>query len=84
MDVAIIPKKLAQKGDFRIISKREYEEFLVWKKAVRVKFDEQWFWTREWQKKEAEADEAINKGKVSGSFSDHKKLVAALKRKRKP
>jgi len=83
MDVVTIPKKLARRGKFRVISKREYEEFLVWKKAIRVKFGEQWFLTREWQKKEAEADEAINRGKVSDPFSDHKKLVAALKRKRK-
>ncbi len=83
MNIVTIPKKLAQKGDFRVIPKREYKEFLAWKKAIRVKFNEQWFWTSEWQKKEAEADDAINKRKVSGPFSNHKKLVAALKRKRK-
>lgn len=83
MNIITIPKKLAQKRDFKVIPRREYEEFLSWKKAVRVRLDEQWFWAPEWQKKEAEADEAIHKGKVVGPFSSHQKLIAALKRKRK-
>ena len=65
------------------VPRREYEEFSQWKKAVREHQDEQWFWTPEWQKKEAEADEAIRAGRMIGPFSSHKQLLAALKKKRK-
>ena len=83
MNVGTIPKKLVQKGDLVVVPKREYREFSLWKKAVKVRLDEQWFWTPEWQKKEAEVDEAIRTGKVVGPFRDHRRLVAALKHKRK-
>lgn len=81
--VITIPKKLTQKGDLVVIPRREYEEFSHWKKAVKVRLDEQWFWTPEWQKKEAEAGKAIRTSKVVGPFSDYKKLISALKRRRK-
>lgn len=84
MNIVTIPKKLAQRGDLVVIPREEYEEFSTWKKIVKTKLDDQWFWTYEWQKKEAEADEAIRKGKVVGPFSSHQKLTTALKRKRKP
>lgn len=77
------PKQLAKKDDLVIIPKKEYQEFSKWKQAVRVRLDERWFWTPKWQKKEAEAEEAIRAGKIVGPFSDYKKLLSALKRKRK-
>lgn len=83
MNVITIPKKLAKMDDLVIIQKREYQEFSLWKKAVRVQLNEKWFWTQEWQKKEAEADEAIQTGKIIGPFSSHKILLSALKRKKK-
>ena len=39
---------------------------------------ERWFWSPEWQKKEAEADEDIRKGRVSKKFSSYKALIKAL------
>lgn len=81
MNIITIPKKLAEKDDLVVIPKREYQEFFLWKSAIKVNLDEQWFWTPEWQKKEAEADEAIRTGKLTGPFFDHKKLLSALKRK---
>ena len=75
-----IPRKLAQKDDLIVIPREEYEYFSVWKKTVRVRLDEQWFWTPEWQKKEEEADKAIKSKKITGPFSDHKELLSALKK----
>lgn len=83
MNVVTISRKLAQKGELVVIPRREYEEFLRWKRAVRVRLDERWFWTPEWQKKEVEADEAIRQGAVSKPFSDHQKLTASLRRKKR-
>lgn len=78
-----IPRKLAKQDDLVVIPKREYEAFSRWKRAVRVRLAERWFWTPEWQRKEAEADRAIRRGRVSRPYADHRKLFAALKRKRK-
>lgn len=83
MNVITIPKKLTQKGDLVVILKREYEEFSRWKKSIQIRLDEQWFWTPTWQAKEHEADEAIQTGRIKGPFSDPKKLIAALKRRKK-
>lgn len=74
--------KTVVKEDFIVVPRREYEEFYSWKKMVKVSLDEKWFWTPAWQSKEAEADKAIRVGKISRSFSDHKKLVSALKVKK--
>jgi len=82
MNVVMIPKKLAQKGDLVVIPRKEYEAFSRWKKVVSIRAGEQWFWTPEWQKKEAEADIAIRKGQVSDAFLDHKELIKALKTKK--
>ena len=83
MNVVTIPRQLAGKDDLVVIPRREYEKFSLWKKAVRVRLDEEWFWTPEWQRKEHEADEAIHKGETQGPFLDHTALITALKRKRK-
>ena len=82
MNVIMIPKKLAQKGDLVVIPRKEYEAFTQWKKVISIRAGEQWFWTPEWQKKEAEADHAIRKGEISDSFSDHGELMKALKRRK--
>ena len=83
MNVITIPRKLIKNDDLVIIPRREYQEFSHWKKTVKARPGERWFWTPEWQKKEREADEAIHTGKVRGPFSDHRTLLAALKRKQK-
>ena len=38
--------------------------------------DQAWFWTKEWQEGEREAEKAIKEGKMSGPF----KTIAALKK----
>lgn len=79
MDTITIPKKMAARGDLVVISRKEYEAFSQWKQAVRVRVDEHWFWTPEWQKKEAVAERAIRRGKVSPTYSNHRALLSALK-----
>lgn len=81
MATITIPQKLGRKGNFIAVPKEEYAAFRRWKKTVRVRLEDAWFWTSAWQKKEAEADAAIKAGKVRGPFSEHKSLIAALKRK---
>ena len=83
MTIVTIPKKLAAQSDLVVISRREYEAFSKWKHVVRVRVAEHWFWTPEWQKKEAEADRAIRQGKVSRAYTNHRELISALKRKRR-
>lgn len=76
-------EKRIRGGNFVVVPRKEYEQFSTWKKTVRVQLDEQWFWTPEWQRKEALADKAIRSKKVSGLFTTHKKLIAELKKKHK-
>ena len=83
MHTITIPHNLTKQGDLVIIPKHEYEAFSHWKKNIKVRVDEQWFWTAEWQQKEAEADEDIRAGRVYGPFSDGKELLKALKKKSK-
>ena len=81
MEPVTIPKSLAQKGDLVVMPRKEYERFSMWKKTIRIQLDEEWFWTPEWQKKEAAADKAIRAKKISSPFSNHEELLAALKKK---
>lgn len=45
--------------------------------------DQAWFHTPEWQRKEREADEAIERGDVSGPFSSAEGLIKHLRKKGK-
>ena len=82
MPAITIPRSFT-KDDLVVVPKREYEEFAKWKKSIKVRLNERWFWTTEWQKKEAEADRAIQQGRIIGPFSDYKKLLKALSKRRK-
>jgi AbrB family looped-hinge helix DNA binding protein len=42
--------------------------------------DQEWFWTKEWQELEKEADKAIEKGEVTGPFSKASDALKALKK----
>ena len=47
-------------------------------KAI-VDREDAWFWSKEWQEKEREADEAIAKGEVIGPFESANEAIKALK-----
>ena len=47
------------------------------KKVIKIPKSQAWFWSKEWQRKEWEADKAIKEGRVS-TFSSAKDLVDNL------
>ena len=70
-----IPQKI-DINDLVAIPKKEYEQLVyVWNLIPK---DQLWFWTKEWQKKEREASNAIKKGRISGPYSTKKELRSAL------
>jgi AbrB family looped-hinge helix DNA binding protein len=80
-----IPKEAFEKlhlevGDFLEVDVTEEGLLLIPKKLISK--DQVWFWTKEWQEKEKEADEAISRGEVSGPFKSANELVRHLRKKR--
>jgi antitoxin MazE len=80
-----IPKEAFEKlrlevGDFLEVDVMEEGLLLVPKKLISK--DQAWFWTKEWQQKEKEADEAIAKGKVSPPFKKADDLIRHLRKRR--
>jgi antitoxin MazE len=67
-------------GDFLEVDVTEESLLLVPKKLISK--DQAWFWTKEWQEKEREADEAIAKGEISEPFKSTKELIGHLRRRR--
>jgi hypothetical protein len=49
----------------------------------RIDPEQAWFWTREWQQREREADEDLSAGRVTRYESDEQ-LLAALDERTKP
>ncbi|MEK7673627.1 MAG: AbrB/MazE/SpoVT family DNA-binding domain-containing protein [Patescibacteria group bacterium] len=76
-----IPKNLTEKGALVVVPQKEYDEL----KSIynSIDKDQLWFWTKEWQKKEREADIAIKNGKVSGPYKNWKELKKALDKLKK-
>jgi antitoxin MazE len=80
-----IPKEAFERlhlevGDFLEVDVNEEGLLLIPKKLISK--DQAWFWTKEWQQKEREADEAIARGEVSEPFDSAAKLIRHLQRKR--
>ena len=80
-----IPKEVFEKlrlevGDFLEVEATQGGLLLVPKKLIPK--DQLWFWTKEWQKREKEADEAIGRGEVSGPFKSAEELIRHLRKKR--
>ena len=65
-------------GDFLDTQVKDNAIVLIPKKLVPK--DQEWFWSREWQEMEREADEAIAKGETIGPFSKATDAVKALKK----
>jgi AbrB family looped-hinge helix DNA binding protein len=80
-----IPKEAFEKlhletGDLLEVDITEEGLLLVPKKLISK--DQMWFWTKEWQDKEKEADEAIAKGQVSKPFKSAGELIRHLRKRR--
>lgn len=80
-----IPKEIYESlqlevGDFLNV-KVEGEKIIIVPTKMIPK-DQAWFWTKEWQEKEREAEEDIKAGKLYGPFRSGKELVKSLKSKR--
>ena len=76
-----IPKDAFEKlglevGDFLEVEAIEEGLLLIPKKLISK--DQAWFWTKEWQAKEREADEAIARGEISEPFESAEELIRHL------
>ena len=47
--------------------------------ASRIRKDQRYFYTQEWQQREAEADGALSRGDFLGPFDDADDAIAALR-----
>ena len=66
-------------GDFLDTSVQDNAIVLLPKKLVTK--DQAWFWTREWQEREKEADEAIANGEICGPFETAADALMVLKKR---
>ena len=66
-------------GDFLDTRVQDNTIVLIPKKLVAK--DQEWFWTKEWQEREKEADEAIANGEITGPFETAADALMALKKK---
>lgn len=78
-----IPKEAFDKlrlevGDFLEVETTEEGLLLIPKKLISK--DQAWFWTKEWQEKEKEADEAILRGEISEPFKTAEALISHLRK----
>ena len=65
-----------KEGDF--LGARVKDAEIVFKPKRLIPKDQEWFWAKEWQSKEREADEDIKAGRLSGPFANVKDLIAHL------
>jgi antitoxin MazE len=77
-----IPKKVFEQlhlevGDYLDVQATDNGILMVPKKLIAK--DQAWFYTKEWQEREREADEAIRRGEVSGPFTTADALMAHLR-----
>lgn len=78
-----IPKKLMEKLG---IEKSDYVEValeegqIVLKPRKLIDPSQGWYWTKEWQKRETEVDEQIEKRKLSPKFQTAEKGIKWLKK----
>ncbi len=80
-----IPKEVFEKlrlevGDFLEVEATEAGMLLIPKKLISK--EQTWFWSSEWQQKEREADQAIERGDLSKPFQKSEELLKHLKKRR--
>lgn len=66
-------------GDFLEVNVTEEGLLFIPKKLISK--DQAWFWTKEWQEKEREADEAIERGDLSGPFENADEVIRHLRKR---
>ena len=76
-----IPKRTRElfnleEGDVLVIEERE--DGVLMKPCKLIDPTQTWFWTKEWQEKERQADEDIKAGHVSGPFNSPQELTKHL------
>ncbi|HZY11070.1 MAG TPA: hypothetical protein VFF29_07940 [Bacteroidota bacterium] len=76
MTTITIPKRFVKDDDIVLVPRRAYERM----QSIIQLIDESqlWFWTKEWQTKEKEAERDIQAGRLHGPFQTKKQLKAAL------
>ncbi len=52
---------------------------MLMKKRTSIDRDQAWFWSKEWQRSEAQVDRDIEAGRVSGPFRSVADFVAHLR-----
>jgi antitoxin MazE len=72
----VIRKLRLKQGDFLEVQVSDDSLRLVPQKLIPR--DQAWYWTKEWQEMEREADEAIAAGEVSGPFETAEELLRHL------
>lgn len=66
-----------QPGEFLEVQVRGEALYLVPQKLIPR--DQAWFWSKQWQQREREADEAIVRGELSGPFEAVDDLIRHLR-----
>lgn len=66
-----------QAGEFLEVQVRGDALYLVPQKLIPR--DQAWFWSKEWQEREREADDAIAQGELSGPFESADDLIRHLR-----
>ena len=84
-EVVYLKKELGLKSkDMAELLSVTPQEYLNWENSmvpvttIKVPRDQNWFWTKKWQKGEAEAHKKITKGDVLGPFNNIEALVKEL------
>lgn len=77
MTTVTIPRKLAKDDDLVVIPRKEYEKLARIFKVLPK--NQWWFWTKDWQEKEKEADRDIKLGRLSGPYQNRRELLRVLR-----
>lgn len=80
-----IPQDVRKQVDLKIGDRVEVtaeDGRIVIRPMIEIPRDQAWYWTKEWQAKERQADEDIAAGRISGPFKTGAGLIRSLRRRR--